>query len=373
MGIKNDEQVRAAFGREIRCFRERQHHRLSQESLCDRVNAAVQTDKPPLALYQKKLSRIEKGDRAIILPEKTIHVLQKICELSDQIVEPYIELMNSMANEQKTENVVDVVRVEEFGQLLTKPQHSVFKGYIGNYHCYFYSTDSKNPKIVRGILTISTNGTASCAAEIILYEGKRPIKQYSGQFFLNQYYQMWYCILVGKERQEVCLLTSNHFNSTIKENILNMALVLTTSAGMQKRPTMHRMLISRAKLKKDTLLLIQSQLMLNTDVITISEERLCCLEQSVAEKVQKEANQRLSAQYEALMACISYIRSNGKKKTYYQIDESVIYDSATIIDDASLRSFVVATLRNNTDERFYNKISQTVQDICINIVQDKKK
>ena len=106
--------------------------------------------------------------------------------------------------------------------------------------------------------------------------------------------------------------------------------------------------------------------------ITISEESLRCLEQRIADEEQKEADQKISAQYKALKDCISYIKSNGKKKIYYQIDESIIYDSAAIVDDISLRSFVVATLRNNTDERFYNKLSQTVQDICINIIQDLK-
>lgn len=371
MDIKEIEQIRTDFGEEIRSFRINQPVKMSQETLCNKVNAALKTRNSPFGLYQRKISRVERGDPAVILPEKTIQALQQICKLSDKVVKPYLELMKRIPDGQE-EYEISAVQIEECGQLLTKPHHSEFKGYIGKYYCYFYSTDSKNPKIVEGTLTIAANDTVSCTAEVVLYEKSHPIKRYVGQFALNRYYQMWYCILVGQERQEVCLLASYHFNSTIKKNLLNMALVLTTSAGMQKRPTMHRMLISRSKLKKDALFLIQSQLMLNTDVITISEESLRCLEQRIADEEQKEADQKISSQYKALKDCVSYIKSNGKKKIYYQIDESIIYDSAAIVDDISLRSFVVATLRNNTDERFYNKISQTVQDICMNIIQDLK-
>lgn len=371
MSNQDTKLIRESFGRAIRSFRTHQSRRISQTALCNMVNTALLTNKSPVGLYQKKLSRIERGDMTIILPRKTIKELQRICSLSDEVVEPYIELMNDIQDGQEEDAVINPVHIEEYGQLLAKPNHSEFKGYIGDYYCYFYSTDSKSPKIVKGRMRISVNDLASCAAEVIIYEKGHVIKQYAGQFVINQHYQMWHCILVGRAHQEVCLLTSSHFISAIKENLLSMAVVLTASAGMRKRPTMHRMLISRSKINNKTLKLIQSQLMLNTDVITISEEKLYGLEQSVAEKEQQATGLKEKAQYEAVLACINYIKSNAKKTAYYQIEESIIYDSMTIADDSSLRSFVVATLRNNSDEKFYNKISQTVQDICMNIIKDK--
>ena len=85
------------------------------------------------------------------------------------------------------------------------------------------------------------------------------------------------------------MLTASHFNSTIHPNLLNVAIALTTSSGIEKRPTMHRILISRKRIRnKETLELIQAQLCLNTDQICISKTALDALR---ADKILKNAKQ----------------------------------------------------------------------------------
>ena len=364
-------KIRQDFGDAIREFRTKRVPTWSQEFVCDKVNRIVQAKGSLHMLYQKKLSRIERGDTSIVLTEQTIHALQQICELPREVVTPYLNMMNHISNQQKHRHTDNVIYIEDYEQLLADPHHSEFKGYSGTYYCYYHSTDAMNPKIVQGKLVIGPADGIICPAEIRLYDGKKVIKEYFGQFFLNRHYQMWYCILIGREKQEICFLLSNHFNSTIEKNQFNIALALTTSAGMQKRPTMHRMLISRSKIDKNTLSVIHSQLMLNTDTIMISEENLQKLEDSIVAKMQHTT--KLGAQDEAVISCINYIKTNIKKKAYYQIDEAIIYDTATITEDVFLRGYAVSTLRNHSEGKFFNKLSQTVHNICFNLIHDQGK
>lgn len=169
------------------------------------------------------------------------------------------------------------------------------------------------------------------------------------------------------------MLTASHFNSTIHPNLLNVALALTTSSGLQKRPTMHRILLSRNRVsKKEALELIHAQLRLNTDNICISKSALDSLQKEIEESLHRAKAEKDRAKYQAVLVCIDKIREMGKKEEVYMMAESIIYDSNAIISDKQLRGFVVSKIRASSDSMSYNKISHTVQSICVDIVGGRK-
>lgn len=370
MQKNNVQQIRDDFGKAIYTFRKSHCPQWSQEAVCIKVNNIVNADMSALKLYQKKLSRIEHGDASIMLPVATIQALKSVCQLADDIVNPYLQLMQDSSQKQEYCDVF----VPERGQLLTNPSHSEFQGYMGAYYCYFYSTDSEDKKIIQGRLTIEVNsdGTA-CTAKMEICDAGQVIKKYTGQFMMNKHYRAWYCVLIGENKQEISLLTSSHLTFTREKNLLNIALVLTTSAGKHKRPTMHRMLISRTELKQKVISQIHSQLKLNAHGISISETELDALEVATSKKLKKAKAVRLRKQYQAVIESIEYIRENGEKKIYYQIEESSISKNCSVKNDPFLRGCVLSALRDHTEERYYNKVGQNVHDICMDIITKKKK
>ncbi len=364
--MKNSfEKNRKEFGQLIRAKRREIYPSYNQDKFAKKVNALIES-KHIFSFNQKKISRLELGDVSLKLTKDAIKALQKICKLQDDDIKPIMDELETDAADNKS--IPNIIAYDK-GNFIVDSKHPEFKSYLGDYHCVFFSTDSSVKKYVRALMNIYVdNQNSNCNVKLTIYEGNDEIKWYSGIFMINNYYNMWYCILIGDNKQEVCMLASAHSNHSIHNNFLNIALVITTSAGFQKRPTMHRMLLSRKKITGQKLSLLLSQLKLNNDTITISENKLRQLEQDVKKHIETCTTESTKAKYEALYAGIQLIYKLGKKETYYTIDESIIYDSKQLSQDTKTRGFIVSTMRQSTDNDYYNKVSQTIHDICADII-----
>lgn len=344
------ELIRNKFGEAIRKYRKDQDIIISQERLCEKINKFLRKERLP-TLYQELISRIELGNNKIVLPSKTVLIIAKVCNIPSECSKPYLELMNKLGDFKRRKK--SQICIKEHNNLLVEPTHSEIQAYIGEYFCYFHSTNSSDPKINKGILFISQDYEESiCSTRLLILRDDEPIKEYHGQLLLNLHYRKAYMILLGKDKQEICFLILNHFNSTVNSNQLNMALALTTSSGSQKRATMHRMLISRKQLNDKSIKLIEPQLKLNTDKIMISESKLKRLQQ---ELMGKFSSKKEDLEQEVALECLKYIKEQCHKELYYTIDESIIYDSSRITDNKIIRSYIVSLLREYTDVEYYNK------------------
>lgn len=350
--------IRKKFGEQVRKYRESGIRKISQDELSKKINRRIFNKNS--CLSQKKISRIELADESLFLVESVIDAISTECNIPIDISEPFIKLMKDFnVNEDNDDFPILII---ENDQLLSKPIHSELQIYEGDYFCYFYSTDSSNPTIIKGKLSFLLDYKNSiCRTELQILKNKKTIKQYKGQFVLNLHYRKIYIVLVGCIKQEICFLVLNHFNSTINPNKLNMALVLTTLSGSQKRLTAHRMLITRKELNDKTLSFIEPELKLNTDVINLSEEELNELENELVNSKSKYAGSALK--------CVKYIKENAKKKIIYYIDESIIYDSSEISQNDIERSYIISLLRKYSDTKYYNKISDTIEEICLKIIE----
>lgn len=343
----------------------------SQKQLASKISRGLPEGEKDFE--QKKISNLERNASNVRLTEAGIRAIQAVCRLSDDIVAPLLEEITNTPAQAQTPSCP--VHIQEKGQLSCKASDpdSALGGYCGEYSCLFVSTDSTNPVLVEGKLRIDVDpkGSGQCLAHMAIYnDQKEEIKWYSGPFFLNQHYRTWHCILVGEKKQEICMLTASHFNATIRPNQYNMALSLTTSSGVQKRPTVHRLLISREPIPQKAHKLIRAHLRLNTDSICIEENALEELEKDTLQHLETAVEEKDIAKYQAVLRCIARIRG-AKRRVYYTIDESIIYDSQEISVEKEVRSFVVSEIRSYTPNMYYNKVSQTVLDICADIIEKR--
>lgn len=364
-----EKAVREQFGEAL--LSARKQHGWSQTLLATKANRGLPGGEKPFD--QKKISNIELNKSNVRLTKAGIQVLQSVCQLPDDVVSPFLEIILSASMKKPTPSCP--VSIQEKGQLICKVSgpSSDLGRYCGEYNCLFVSTDSASPSLVEGKLRISSDsdGGGNCFAYMTIYNNKKEeIKWYSGPFFLNQHYRTWHCILVGKVKQEICMLTATNFNATLRPNQYNMALCLTTSSGVEKRPTVHRLLISRKPIPKRARKLIQAQLRLNTDSICIEEDAIEELEKDAAQHLKAATSEKDSLKYQAVLNCIDRIRKT-RQRVYYTIDESIIYDSQEIAASKELRSFVVSEIRSYTRHTYYNKVSQTVLDICADIIEKR--
>ena len=163
-------------------------------------------------------------------------------------------------------------------------------------------------------------------------------------------------------------MISTHFNCTIHKNLFNVALVLTTSSGTQKRPTVHRMLISRNKMIGENLRLVLAQLRLNNDMVCLSEDSIKRIKKDIQSKLYKVKSNKVKQKYTAVLDCINLIETHGKKETYYRMDEAALYDTQMVSSSKLLRSYAISLLRSYSETPYYNKINDTVNSICSDII-----
>lgn len=366
---KND--VRKNFGDEVRKGRKFLFKKNNQTFFAEKVNFFYNGAN----LDQKKVSLIECGndiELSVDLIENLYQFFKEsgfdFNEKTKEDLKKHIE--NNPPKKRKKPKKCKPIVINEFRNLLSKPQQDVLSKYFGNYNCFFYSTNSREPKIVNGTMTISGNIIANCCdvSFSIPLDKEGGEKIYQGTFFYNQYYNMWYCILVGDAKQEICMIASQHINSTINDNLLNVAFVITTSAGTVKRPTIHRMFLSRKELSEEKKELILSQLKLNDDTIIISESQINRLYEKTSQLLKQTNDKKEHIILMAILKSLDEIRKHPCE-TYYKIDEATIYDTSNISEDKAILSCVVSELRKYTDNKYYNKLSNTVHEICTEIFE----
>lgn len=237
--------------------------------------------------------------------------------------------------------------VESF---IFNPKASAFHGYLGRYYCYFHSTISGEDSIIHATLDLSHNlATDQCDAEFridTLCEQESTIdwsddnnkKIYTGRMVISIQQSSCYCILTNPRIGEVCMFTFHHrfFNS--QDMQCRLAATVTVSAGDNRRPTMHRLLLCRRELSEKELQDIRPQLRMNSSKIIVSQ-------QAVDKLIE---NQLLSPE---TIEALHTIGATG----YYKFHESLIKDLS--ISPVEKRRDICA-LRGSSEVREYAKVGK---------------
>lgn len=350
-----DIRDRERFGEEVK--KEREKRGYTQEKLAEIVSEYL-----PSPLPQRRISSIELGAKKRTLQPAVLSALKAVLSLSDEVVE--------LATPRKRRKVCSTDRwisVKEGQYIQISAQSNDLRPYLGEYHFVFHSTVREEDKLIHGKLFISSANDGSCCADMeIIGDTGKVIKRYSGAFFINTYYDTCYFILCGTKMQEVCMLIAPRFKGTLAQNHLIMPLVLTTSAGVTKRPTVHRMIISRTKLHGEPLDLALSQLYLNTDMLYISQSQLDELKSVIDRRLEEDSDCK---HYLLAKKYCEEIEANGEREYVYKIEESNFLDLIKTCKSSEIRGLATAVVRRNSMGEYHNKIGKSSQSIVNTILK----
>jgi transcriptional regulator with XRE-family HTH domain len=245
------------------------------------------------------------------------------------------------------------------------PSDDAFSGYLGKYYCYFYPTISTEEKLLTATLEFSSNTIYDeervCDAKLVLdtknFDDNRQLikKEYSGRLIISKPQTSCYCILSNPKIGEICMLSFYHRYYFSQKLLCRLANVLTTSIGDDRRPTVHRMLISRRELSEEFKDFIKAELLLNSAEIIIKED---CL---------KEIKDKLPPEV------LKLFESGDIQKTqFYCIPEAKI-DASNIPMEARLRAIINLRGKSIADKnnRIVHRADETVYYYLSSMLKDE--
>lgn len=335
---------------------ERIKHLMNERDISQGVLAAKS------GLGQSTVSKFLAGDTRVSL----IHVA-KICRALE--IDPG-EILSLSSETRRVADDGSMLEIREDDMLIDNPTHPAFKGYLRSFKVYFNSTISSENKILQGDLKFQpSENRRYCAAELILDTGKKKTdgevvqKHYKGKMLISLSMSACYCILTEVDIGEICFMVFNHMFLFHEELVCRLACVTTVSSGGNKRPTMHRLLISRIEFdvdnpKTEDFKFLRGQLMLNTSDIVI--------EKKVYDRM-KETEKDILDQNE-IRELLDEFENGCERLEVYRIDESKLRNMSCATGS---KVKLISLLREYSMSSKYNKISTKSDEHVYNYLEGK--
>jgi len=194
----------------------------------------------------------------------------------------------------------------------------------GDWYLCFISTHPDEPdKILHGKMTVSYSKSDYCNAHISLDTNRGFEKQYSGIIFGSHSTKSWYAFLKANIKNEFsiaefCSLTFQNIAFNQKNDCM-LSLCLTSAAGPERLPTVHRVLFTRNKIEDERILRkIHSSLLMNTSEIIVKEDDL----NTIRNELKNTKNKKLLDFYESL------ISSSEDRETVIKFDDIILLKQA---------------------------------------------
>lgn len=244
---------------------------------------------------------------------------------------------------------------------ITDPNNIAFKGYLQTFDVYFYQTTGKKSELLQGKLNFShSSDNTYCSAKFKLFTGdkaeegdkiKSIEKNYTGQLIISNTQRVAYCILTSKEIGEICFLIFSHHHLLNNKLKCIMANAVTTSSGLNRRPTIHRMCITNKSINNnpEQLTYIKGQLLLNESDILISGKRLDDFKKS----------ENVSKQF------IDILESAIQKDQYFSVPESKLASNEISEEDLIK---MISLLRTYSIAPKYNKVSRKTDEFLFSLL-----
>lgn len=272
-----------------------------------------------------------------------------------------VELLDKPFNNDNTDTGKDISDNQEYKQesLISNPDSSFTKKYLGKFHILFYRTSSQGEQLVRGTLQINRDPEHNkLRAFLILQTGeididtKRPQeKVYEGDFYVSYPMKSIYIYLVNHSIGEACMLIGQHLYTTNALVETTMAVAVTNASGINRRPTVHRVCMSREPATGEALEYIKGQLLMNTSEIFITQDQIntFCEREDIPISFKKA------------------LKSANGKKLCNCISEESLYDSS--LSDVE-KYKLLSLLRTYSEAPKYNKISSFTDEAVYSIMQE---
>lgn len=242
---------------------------------------------------------------------------------------------------------------------ITDPSDKAFKGYLGTFKLYFYQTIGKNSDLLTGDLILKPDNNI-CTARLTLYTGQHiaadkttaPVtKTYTGQMVISTSMRCAYIHLYSSDLSEVSFINFSHFYLFHKSLKCVMANAVTTSAGANKRPTIHRICISDNKISSALLPYVKGQLLLNEAEILISSKKLEAFKKN--ELVQPEF--------------LDLLTDAIQNERYYSVTEAKL--TGNDISEEDLVK-MISLLRSYSIAPKYNKVSRKTDEALFSLLEN---
>lgn len=309
-------------------------------------------------INQSMISKLLNGSSSLNLDQ-----IISICVALNMSPSLLLSSENTSINELfEDDNIYSSGLVSENDNFISDASRAAFKGYLNiPFFVYFLSTMNTEEKILKGVLLFEKSKSSKrCGVSLELFTGKKDIegndvkKIYKGEMIVSITMSTCYVILVNNEIGEMCFFSFRHMYLFNHEMICRVAEVLTTSSGDNRRPTIHRMIISKNELAtEEDKHFLNGQLKLdNTDII---------IEKSIFEDLK---NSDIVNKSPYLTDFFNEI-SNKKESAYYILDENVLRSSSIdtynkILGISLLKEYSLSCKNNkidsNLDEYIYKYI-----------------
>mgnify|MGYP003289400500 CR=1 FL=1 len=254
-------------------------------------------------------------------------------------------------------------------RLIRRADSLEMRPYLNSYYTYFFPTPSSDEGILSGKLRFDPSDDKSkCIAKFSFETGKynsqnKPIvKEYEGDLILSPTMSVAYCTLINEEIGEVSYIIFNYIPILYEELCCRVALVLTASAGSNRMPTAHRMILSKEEITPEEMEILKGQLYLNESEILISESGLegffndSNLDPSFIEYFRKPSQ---NAKFLGLSPV-----------PYYLFDESVIRSSFL---KQEVKNNAINLIRQYSSSPKYNKVGSKCDELVYKFITNKNR
>ena len=326
-----------------------------------------------LKITQKKLSditEISQPTLSKLFCGKTKFTLEQLARISYALKLDIAELV-SFSNTNlpfQSSSIASTHFIPENDNLVCTTNRPAFKGYIGNtYYIYFYSTISSEIQLIHGTLSLTASAENKCIIDLEIYTGQTDVsgnrikKAYTGDMIISVSLGSCYCSLFNAEIGELCFLSFHHMFLFSQDILCRLGAVLTTSSGGNRRPTLHRMVISKSEFdltegNKD-LHFLKGQLKLNSSKILVSKNDF--------QKLLKESNLEQDNELKKFFSTFETLASQNE---YYEIDESALLGMTFSVDT---KIYGINLLREVSAADKYNKISTKSDEFLFEYISKK--
>lgn len=307
-------------------------------------------------ISQATISNAKRGNGNI-----TISTLLAIAHALDVDI---IELLDAPYSAKNEDIPEEASLLDLTGEMfITNPESIYIKCYLGTYNILFYKTSCSGDDMVHGTIQFMPNNNGT-SCEVIMHidleeNAKSDMpdkKEYHGQLIASPLMRSMYVFLSNPELGESAMLlfqqicTSSHMVETA------MAVAITTASGANRRPTVHRMCLSRNEIPTDKIEYIRGQLLMNTEEIFLTDKQIDCI---CLQKVVPESFKELlrKARIKAKDPC-------------YRIQEANLFDSS-LSEKALFEN--ISLVRSHSVCSKYNKVSKKTDEILYSMLGKSNK
>lgn len=259
-------------------------------------------------------------------------------------------------------NVEKIISDLNSETLESNPNSIFFDGYKGDFHTLFYKTCQSGDEMVRGILHFEeSKNRDKCDATFYLFTndinprtGKAAQKVYDGELIISKSMRAAYCYLVNKELGEMCMLIMQYVYTANRPVDTAMAIAVTTASGANRRPTAHRICLSRSSITPEMMDYVKGQLLMNTGNIFLTKNQI--------KEILNDCN--IPNTFKELLES-----KKAHAETCYCIPEKSLYDSS--LSEEELYK-IISLIRKHSLSPKYNKISRRSDEALHSLLGIKK-